>query len=32
MHSGWDQHGNLYTQLEAQCRDTDSLRLRSLRI
>jgi arylsulfatase A-like enzyme len=23
MHSGWDQHGNLYTQLEAQCRDTD---------
>ena len=24
MHSGWDQHGNLYTQLEAQCRDTDA--------
>jgi hypothetical protein len=23
MHSGWDQHGNLFTQLEAQCRDTD---------
>lgn len=23
MHSGWDQHGNLYTQLEAQCRDTE---------
>lgn len=23
MHSGWDQHGNLSTQLEAQCRDTD---------
>lgn len=23
MHSGWDQHGNLYTQLEAQCKDTD---------
>lgn len=23
MHSGWDQHGNLYTQLEQQCRDTD---------
>ncbi len=23
MHSGWDQHGNLYTQLEEQCRDTE---------
>lgn len=23
MHSGWDQHGNLDTQLELQCRDTD---------
>lgn len=23
MHSGWDQHGNLYTQLEQQCKDTD---------
>jgi hypothetical protein len=23
MHSGWDQHSNLFTQLEAQCRDTD---------
>ncbi|HEX8312562.1 MAG TPA: DUF1501 domain-containing protein [Chthoniobacteraceae bacterium] len=23
MHSGWDQHGNLYTQLEKQCQDTD---------
>jgi hypothetical protein len=23
MHSGWDQHGNLYTQLAEQCRDTD---------
>jgi hypothetical protein len=23
MHSGWDQHGNLSTQLELQCRDTD---------
>jgi hypothetical protein len=23
MHSGWDQHGNLYTQLEGQCKDTD---------
>ena len=23
MHSGWDQHGNLFTQLEQQCRDTD---------
>ncbi len=23
MHSGWDQHGNLYTQLETQCKDTD---------
>ena len=23
MHSGWDQHGNLYTQLDQQCRDTD---------
>lgn len=24
MHSGWDQHSNLYTQLEEQCRDTDA--------
>lgn len=23
MHSGWDQHGNLFTQLEAQCQDTE---------
>ena len=23
MHSGWDQHSNLFTQLEVQCRDTD---------
>ncbi len=23
MHSGWDQHGNLPTQLEVQCQDTD---------
>lgn len=23
MHSGWDQHSNLPTQLEIQCRDTD---------
>jgi uncharacterized protein (DUF1501 family) len=23
MHAGWDQHGNLYTQLEEQCRDTE---------
>ena len=23
MHSGWDQHGNLHTQLEVQCKDTD---------
>ena len=23
MHSGWDQHGNLFTQLEQQCRDTE---------
>jgi len=23
MHSGWDQHGNLSTQLELQCKDTD---------
>ncbi|MBT5167952.1 MAG: DUF1501 domain-containing protein [Opitutales bacterium] len=23
MHAGWDQHGNLPTQLEIQCRDTD---------
>jgi hypothetical protein len=22
MHAGWDQHGNLYTQLEEQCKDT----------
>ncbi|MCA9125424.1 MAG: DUF1501 domain-containing protein, partial [Planctomycetales bacterium] len=24
MHAGWDQHKNLYTQLEIQCRDTDA--------
>lgn len=24
MHAGWDQHNNLYTQLEEQCRDTDA--------
>jgi hypothetical protein len=23
MHAGWDQHNNLFTQLEMQCRDTD---------
>lgn len=23
MHSGWDQHTNLFSQLEVQCRDTD---------
>jgi hypothetical protein len=23
MHAGWDQHSNLYTQLEAQCFDTE---------
>jgi len=23
MHAGWDQHNNLFTQLEQQCRDTD---------
>lgn len=23
MHAGWDQHGNLQTQLAEQCRDTD---------
>ncbi len=23
MHAGWDQHNNLYTQLEGQCKDTD---------
>lgn len=23
MHSGWDQHNNLYTQLEQQCMDTE---------
>jgi hypothetical protein len=23
MHSGWDQHGNLFSQLEVQCKDTD---------
>ena len=23
MHAGWDQHGNLFTQLETQCRDTE---------
>jgi len=24
MHAGWDQHGNLHTQLEQQCLDTDA--------
>jgi len=24
MHSGWDQHGNLFSQLEIQCADTDA--------
>ncbi|MEQ1827021.1 MAG: DUF1501 domain-containing protein [Pirellula sp.] len=24
MHAGWDQHGNLFTQLEQQCIDTDA--------
>lgn len=24
MRAGWDQHGNLFTQLEQQCRDTDA--------
>lgn len=24
MHSGWDQHNNLFTQLEIQCQDTDA--------
>ena len=24
MHAGWDQHRNLYTRLEIQCRDTDA--------
>lgn len=24
MHAGWDQHGNLHTQLEQQCKDTDA--------
>jgi Protein of unknown function (DUF1501) len=24
MHAGWDQHSNLFTQLEGQCRDTDA--------
>jgi hypothetical protein len=23
MHAGWDQHNNLFTQLEGQCRDTE---------
>jgi hypothetical protein len=23
MHAGWDQHGNLFTQLAEQCRDTE---------
>jgi hypothetical protein len=23
MHAGWDQHGNLHTQLEQQCKDTE---------
>ncbi len=24
MHAGWDQHNNLFTQLEGQCNDTDA--------
>jgi hypothetical protein len=24
MHAGWDQHNNLFTQLEIQCHDTDA--------
>jgi len=24
MHAGWDQHGNLFSQLEMQCKDTDA--------
>ncbi len=24
MHAGWDQHNNLFTQLEGQCSDTDA--------
>jgi hypothetical protein len=24
MHAGWDQHGNLFTQLAEQCKDTDA--------
>ncbi len=24
MHAGWDQHQNLFSQLEVQCRDTDA--------
>lgn len=24
MHAGWDQHSNLFTQLEGQCKDTDA--------
>jgi hypothetical protein len=24
MHAGWDQHNNLFTQLEQQCKDTDA--------
>ncbi len=24
MHAGWDQHGNLFTQLERNCKDTDA--------
>jgi hypothetical protein len=24
MHAGWDQHGNLHTQLAVQCKDTDA--------
>jgi len=24
MHAGWDQHSDLFTQLEVQCRDTDA--------
>ncbi len=24
MHAGWDQHNNLYTQLEMQCKDTEA--------
>jgi len=24
MHAGWDQHGNLFTQLEQQCKETEA--------